>query len=203
MEASFTQRHPFIKDVFSIFLFIICVLIGTLLINTFVFRSFNVVGPSMESTFYTGDRLIVNRLPVTWAQIQGKEYVPKRGDIIVFKNPQFVPGTSDEYIVKRVIAFPGERVTVKNGKMTVYTDSRPDGFNPDDAQKDDPTSHPGSPTSGDVDTTVSDGTLFVAGDHREGDYSYDSRSGLGLIPYYDVVGPVGARIYPFTQIRTY
>lgn len=198
MEATFLERHPYLKDSLGIVLFIVCVLIGTLLINSFVFRSFNVLGPSMESTLYTGDRLIVNRLPVTWAQLQNKDYIPERGQVIVFKNPQYNPGTGDEYIVKRVIAFPGERVTVKNGILTVYNNSNPSGFHPDEK-----TQGPGSPTSGDVDTTVTDGTLFVSGDHREGSYSYDSRNGLGLIPFYDVVGPVSTRIYPFNKIRTF
>jgi len=153
----------------------------------------------MEKTLYTGDRLIVNRLPVTWAQLQNKEYVPERGQIIVFKNPKFTIGDPDEYIVKRVIAFPGERVVLKDGHYTVYNAQYPQGFNPDDANH----GEPGSPTSGSVDVTVPDGTLFVSGDHRQGSYSYDSRNGLGYIPFYDVVGPVSTRIYPFTAIRTF
>lgn len=197
------QRHPLFKDALNVLIFVVCVLIGTLLINTYIFRSFNVVGPSMETTLYTGDRLIINRIPVTLAELQNKPYVPNRGQIIVFKNPQYNADTGDEFIVKRVIAFPGERVVVKNGILTVYNHDNPNGFQPDLAQAHDATSHPGSPTSGDVDTTVTDGTLFVAGDHRQGDYSYDSRSGLGLIPYYDIVGPVGMRIYPFNKIRLF
>jgi signal peptidase I len=169
------------------------------LINAFIFRSFNVVGPSMQPTMYTGDRLIVNRLPVTWAQLQNKPYIPERGQVIVFKNPHYNIGTGDEYIVKRVIAFPGERVTVADGILTVYNSAHPNGFHPDD----DNHGEPGSPTSGNVDTTVTDGTLFVAGDHRQGDFSFDSRSGLGLIPFYDVVGPVKLRIYPFTAVRVF
>jgi signal peptidase I len=199
MEATFFERHPFFKDALNILIFIICVLVGTLLINTFVFRSFNVLGPSMETTMYTGDRLIVNRLPVTWSQLQNKTYIPERGQIIVFKNPLYNVGTGDEYIVKRVIAFPGERVTVKDGVLTVYNKEHPSGFHPDDKNH----GEPGSPTSGEVDTTVSDDSLFVAGDHRQGNYSMDSRSGLGLIPYYDVIGPVGFRIYPFNKIRSF
>lgn len=191
------QRHPFLKDALNIAIFIVCVLVGTLLINTFVFRSFNVVGPSMEKTLYTGDRLIINRLPVTWAQLQNKQYVPERGQVIVFKNPMYNANTGDEYVVKRVIAFEGERVTVKDGKITVFNTEHPNGFNPDDQNH----GEPGSPTTGDVDTTVAQGTLFVSGDHREGDYSYDSRNGLGLIPLYDVVGPVGIRIYPIPAMR--
>lgn len=199
MEATFFQRHPVLKDAFNIAIFITCVLIGTLLINTFVFRSFNVLGPSMEKTLFTGDRLIVNRLPVTWSQLQNKQYIPERGNVIVFKNPMYNTNLGDEYIVKRVIAFPGERVTVKDGILTVYNTQHPDGFHPDDNNK----GEPGSPTSGEVNTTVTEGTLFVSGDHRQDDYSYDSRNGLGLIPFYDVVGPVGFRIYPLNTIRSF
>jgi signal peptidase I len=199
MEANFLQRHPLVKDALSIIAFIICVIIGTLLINTYVFRSFSVLGPSMEKTLYTGDRLIVNRLPVTWSQLQNKQYIPERGQVIVFKNPNFSLGSVDEFVVKRVIAFPGERVTVKNGVVAVYNAEHPSGFNPDDANH----GEPGSPTSGDVDTVVAKDTLFVMGDHRQGQFSCDSRECMGTIPYYDVVGPVSLRIFPFNAIRNF
>jgi len=197
MEATFLERHPFIKDALNISVFILCVLVGTLLINTFVFRSFSVIGPSMEKTLYTNDRLIVNRLPVTSAQLQNKAYIPERGQIIVFKNPRFSAGMTDEYIVKRVIAFAGERVVLSNGQYTVYNSESPTGFNPDD----DNNGEPGSPTSGEVDVIVPVGELFVSGDHREGSFSLDSRNGLGTVPLYDVIGPVGLRIYPFDKLR--
>lgn len=199
-QQGFGFRHPWLKDFGGLLFFVIAVLVGTVLINTFVFRSFNVEGPSMEKTLYTGDRLIVDRLPVTIAEIQNKQYVPNRGQIIVFKNPQYTAGNPDEYIVKRVIAFPGERVVLKDGHYTVYNSAHPNGFNPDTTDKN---GTPGSPTSGNVDVVVPTGTLFVSGDHRQGNYSYDSRNGLGYIPFYDVVGPVAMRIFPFTAIRTF
>jgi len=199
MQSAYLNRHPLFKDALNIAIFIVCVLVGTLLINTFVFRSFSVVGPSMEKTMYTGDRLIVNRLPVTWAQLQNKSYLPDRGQIIVFKNPRYNSGVGDEYIVKRVIAFAGERVVLKDGYYTVYNDEFPNGFNPDDTTK----GEPGNPTSGSVDKIVPSGELFVSGDHRQDTYSYDSRNGLGTIPVYDVVGPVGIRIFPFNKIRSF
>lgn len=200
MEASFFTRHPFLKDALGILIFIICVIIGTILINTFIFRSYHVVGPSMETTMYTGDRLIVDRLPVTWAQLQNKAYVPDRGEIIVFKNPHFSRGIEDEYIVKRVIGLPGDRVTIEDGHYIVYNDEHPDGFNPDDSNN----GEPGSPTSGTADVIVPEGEIFVSGDHRQGNFSYDSRNGsngMGTIPLYDIVGPVSWRIFPFNKIR--
>lgn len=197
MEASFFTRHPFLKDVINIVIFVICVVLGTITINAFVFRSFNVVGPSMQPTLHTGERLIVNRLPVTWSQLQNKSYIPERGQVIVFKNPHYSRGIEDEYIVKRVIGLPGERVTLVNGTLTVFNDESPNGFNPDTLYEDEPA----SPASGEVNTTVPDGEIFVVGDNRVGNYSYDSRSGLGTVPLYDIVGPVSLRIYPFNTVR--
>lgn len=200
MHASFLQRHQGLKDALGILLFVIGVLVGTLFINTFIFRSFNVEGPSMETTLFTGDRLIINRIPVTLAQLQNKQYVPERGQIIVFKNPQYDDiRNQEEYIVKRVIAFPGERVVLKDGHYTVYNSEHPDGFNPDDYNH----GEPGTPTSGSTDVKVPAGTLFVSGDHRQGSCSLDSRNGLGMIPLYDVVGPVSLRIFPFDKIKTF
>jgi signal peptidase I len=202
MEASYFTRHPVLKDVLGIIVFIVAVFIGTTLINAFVFRSYHVVGPSMETTLYTNDRLIVDRTPVTWAHLQGKTYVPDRGAIIVFKNPHYSRGIEDEYVVKRVIGLPGERVTIKDGSYVVYNDEHPEGFNPDEFNK----GEPGSPTSGTADVVVPDGQIFVSGDHRQGNFSYDSRNGsqgMGTIPLYDVQGPVSWRIFPFNKIRSF
>lgn len=200
MEASFFTRHPFLKDALGILIFLACVGIGTIFINAFIFRSFNVVGPSMETTMYTGDRLIVDRLPVTWAQLQNKTYLPERGQIIVFKNPHYSRGLEDEYVVKRVIGLPGDRVTIKDGKYLVFNAANPDGFNPDD----DNNGEPGAVTSGTADTVVPEGEVFVSGDHRIGTFSYDSRNGeagMGTIPSYDIVGPVSFRVFPFNKMR--
>ena len=199
MDATFMDRHPRLSDGLSLVIFVIGVAIGTVLLNAFVFQTFNVEGASMETTMYTGDRLIVNRLPVTMSKLQNKNYTPKRGQIIVFKNPNYNASLGkDEYIVKRVIAFAGERVTVKNGTTTVYNKENPNGFNPDSTVN---KNEPGQPTSGDVDAVVPKGTIFVMGDHRQGNYSCDSRNCMGSIPLYDIVGPVGLRIFPFTKIR--
>lgn len=198
MQTRFLDRHQGFKDALGVVFFITCVVIGTLFINTFIFRSFNVEGRSMEDTMHNGDRLIVNRMPVTWSQVQNKAYLPERGQVIVFKNPAFDEVKQrEEYIVKRVIAFAGERVVLQNGHYTVYNNEHPQGFNPDDANH----GEPRTPTSGQGDWTVPDGTLFVSGDHRDGNNSLDSRNGLGFIPLFDVVGPVSLRIFPFNQIR--
>lgn len=202
MEASYMDRHPRVRDALQFGVFVVCVVVGTVLINTFIFRSFNVSGHSMEKTLQDGDRLIVNRIPVTIAQLQNQPYVPQRGQIIVFKNPRYIEGNIDAYLVKRVIALAGERVVVKNGAVTVFNDDYPNGHIYDaDFQKNGV--GPLSPSSGERDTIVPEDTIFVAGDNRIGGNSYDSRVGLGEIPLFDVVGPVSLRIYPFNKISTY
>lgn len=183
-----------LKDVLSITAFIVAVIVGAWLINALIFRSFSVSGPSMENTLHTGDRLIVNRLPMAWAALQHKEFMPSRGHVIVFKNPMFQTMRQDEYIVKRVIGFAGERVVVHDGVVTIYNKEHPEGFKPYDS-----IDIPNDFVSGEVDKTVPEGDIFVIGDHRNGDYSLDSRNGLGTIPLNDIVGPVSFRIFPFDK----
>lgn len=210
-KSAFMRRHPVLKDILSLVIFVICVTLGTMMLNAFVFRSYNVVGVSMENTLHGDDRIIVNRLVVSVEHFKGREYVPKRGQIIVFANGEasghltcgVTNGMQDQYIIKRVIAFPGERVTVKNGILTVYNDEHPDGFSPDEEVQRTDADGPKKHTSGEVSTVVPEGELFVSGDNREGSHSYDSRNGLGTVPFCRIVGPAVARIYPFNKLRLF
>lgn len=223
MEPTFFQKHPLFKDLLSLASFILAIVLGTLFLNTFIYRSYNVVGSSMENTLHENDRVIVNRAAVSWAHFTGQEYVPERGQIIVFlnedeekvaeykqqgvKNPMTcdVPSNvSDQYIIKRVIAFPGERVVVKDGEMKIYPDKdSTEGIVYDADWRKSENDGPKEYTSGEVDMVVPEGELFVSGDNREGSHSWDSRNGLGTIPYCRIVGPVTIRLFPIDKIRTF
>ena len=223
MEPTFFQKHPLAKDLLSLGGFILAIVLGTLFLNTFIYRSYNVVGGSMENTLHGDDRVIVNRAAVSWSHFMGQEYVPERGQIIVFLNEDEekvaeykaagvehpmtcnVPSNmNDQYIIKRVIAFPGERVVVKNGEMKIYpgADST-EGIVYDSEWRKSETDGPKEHTSGEVDMVVPEGELFVSGDNREGSNSWDSRNGLGTIPYCRIVGPVIMRLFPLDKIRTF
>ena len=80
------NRSNKLRDISNLMVFVAAVVVGTLLVNAFVFRSYSVVGISMEDTLDNGERIIVNRLPHTWSQIKNTDYMPKRGQVIVFQN---------------------------------------------------------------------------------------------------------------------
>lgn len=200
MNSKLFNRFPVLKDILNLIFFIALVIVGTAVINNFLFRTYAVQGPSMENTLHTSDRLIVNRIPVTFAKLQNKDYIPSRCQIIIFKNPKYDIMQKDEFIVKRVIGFSGEKIDLKNGKFTVFNSTNPDGFNPDDCSSSEPKDY----TSGTVDNfVVPNGELFVSGDNREKNFSYDSRNGLGTVPLDNIIGPVAMRIFPFDKIRAF
>ena len=163
-----------------------------------VFQSYEVFGLSMETTLQDGDRLIVQKLSKNWANLRGKDYVPQRNEIIIFDKPASVgSGTSEvTHLIKRVIGLPGERVVVKDGKMTVFNHDSPDGFEPDSNQE---WSKDILQTPGNVDITVGAREIFVVGDNRTN--SLDSRS-FGAVSIDTLTGVAKLRFVPVDSFET-
>jgi signal peptidase I len=164
-------------------------------LNTFVIQSYQVDGQSMEKTLQNDDRLIVNKVPRTVARLTHHQYVPRRGQIIIF-NQAGLPGfIGEKQLIKRVIGLPGERVVVKDGHITIYNAQHPGGFNPDtvgiyhiDATQ----------TVGNVDVRLQKDELFVCGDNRPN--SEDSRY-FGPIKTDQVVARLVMRIMPLNKAK--
>lgn len=195
------ERSESMRGFLSTIGVIIAAILFAMLLTGFVFQSYQVDGPSMESTLQNKDRLIIWKVDRTIARISGNNYIPNRGDIIVFVERGFAsPDGSTKQLIKRVIGLPGDRVVVKDGFVTVYNDEYPDGFNPDKTL----------PYGNDVDLSINPndeadeeigpGQLWVMGDNRSN--SLDSRA-FGPIEAHNIVGKLVLRIFPLDNAKAF
>lgn len=79
----------------------------------FSVQPFRVNGPSMQPNLHTNNLVLVNLLAYDFGS-------PQRGDIIVFHPP--IPTDPGEYYVKRIIAIPGDTITLT--ATAVYVDGQ-------------------------------------------------------------------------------
>ena len=188
-----------LKSVLSTLAILIAAPLTALFLTTFVFQSYEVDGPSMESTLQNRDRLIVWKLPRTMERITHNKWIPERGEVVIFVKRGLYGDTGDEkQIIKRVVGLPGDRVVVRDGVITIYNDENPDGFNPDTGKEF--TSKIIGPTNGSVDIVVPEGEVFVNGDNRPN--SLDSRA-FGTVPANDLVGELAFRILPVSGFKSF
>lgn len=175
-------------------------LVVALLMIGFVFRSYQVDGPSMQQTLQNHDKLIIWKVPRTWARLTHNAYIPNRGDVIVFTESGLGQyGQEDsKQLIKRVVGLPGDRVVVQGGTLTIYNDKNPNGFRPDDTLGYKYANFPA--TSGDIDITLKSGQLFACGDNRPD--SLDSRA-FGPINANQVIGKLVIRVFPTNQIELF
>lgn len=186
------------KSILTTILILIAAPITAILITSFVFQSYEVFGPSMKNTLHEGDRLIVVKAPHTWARLRGNNFIPKRGDIVVFvKRDLFVTNDSNnKQLIKRVIALPGERVVAKDGIVTVFNSQHPGGYQPDTEGEWKDTIQKSNIEG---EWTVASDEVYVCGDNRNN--SLDSRT-FGPIKQSDIVGVAAFRFLPTDQARS-
>jgi signal peptidase I len=87
------------------------------LVHAFALGTFRVDGDSMQEALAPGDLLVVSKLAVTGAKIRAlfgsaDPYVPRRGDVVVFRLPQ----KPSLILVKRVIGVPGDHVRLDDAQ---------------------------------------------------------------------------------------
>lgn len=196
-----SPKHEGLRSILSTLAILIAAPIIAIFLTTFVFQSYEVDGPSMETTLENHDRLIVLKIPKTMSKLLQKDYLPSRNEIIIFKTSSVQDGAlddgSEKQLVKRVIGLPGDRVVVKNGDITIYNTEHPEGFDPDAGQDH---GEAVSVTPGDVDLIIGEGEVFVCGDNRVN--SLDSRT-IGTIPSEDIIGKLVLRIYPLDTVKKF
>lgn len=186
----------------TIFILLLAPFIAVLL-TAFVFQSYQVDGPSMETTLSNNDRLIVWKLPRTWARITGHDYVPKRGDVVIFNESNLGAaggGSSSKQLIKRVIGLPGDRVTIQNGKYVVYNNQHPEGFQPDTQASYGKAIGDTEPETSKTSWDVGKDAIFVSGDNRPD--SLDSRY-FDTVPLKDVVGKLSVRVLPISDVKRF
>ncbi len=144
------------------------------LIRNFLAQPFLVSGASMEPTFYNHNYLIIDEVTYHFR-------APQRGEPIVFR----YPNDPSVYFIKRIIGLPGDRVVVRDGKVTVY----------DISGKAIPVT---GETNGYTDVKLGADQYFVLGDNRYN--SFDSRN-WGPVPKKDIIGLVRLRIFPISEFE--
>lgn len=201
-DIAHTRNSGDIKNtIVSILILLLAPLIA-LMLTLFVFQSYQVDGPSMETTLQNNDRLIVWKLPRTWSRITRHQYVPNRGDIIIFSEPglgNYEEKDGSKQLVKRVIGLPGDTVVIEGGVITIYNKDNPNGFQPDATLPYGANNHI-PVTDGEGTYTLEANQLFVNGDNRPN--SLDSRA-FGPISTDQVVGKLVARILPLSKAEIF
>ena len=87
---------------------IVIALVLAMIVRTFVVAAFKIPTGSMKPTLLEGDKIFVSKFIY-------KFKAPERGDVVVFKYPE---DPKKDY-VKRLIAFGGETVEIKEGHVYV------------------------------------------------------------------------------------
>lgn len=160
-----------VKETWSYILIIIIVL----LVKIFVISPIMVHGTSMINTLHDKDIMLLNKLQYSFNKI-------KRFDIVVIS-------TKEEYLIKRVIGLPGEKIEYKNNKLYVngnyikekFSHKKTEDFSIEQLES----------------KTVPNDYYLVLGDNRTN--SVDSRI-IGFISKDKILGKTNLTIFPFSRI---
>ena len=176
-EELHKKDEPYRRAANSDFIIYLLTLMAVaIFIRTFIFEPVQCIGISMYPTLVGGEGMFTEKLTYTVS-------APQRDDIIICRYPYHT-----EKCVKRVIAVPGDRISISDGAIYLNGEKLDesaywDGYIEDSEMPE---------------VTVPERSLFVVGDNRN--HSGDSRH-VGFIPYCQVKGKVRAVITPFSQAR--
>ena len=155
-------------------------------VRGFVLQQFYISGPSMESTMFQNNRVLVNKLSYRLHDIH-------RGDVVVFDRVT-TDGVEVQHddLIKRVIGVGGDTVSISNCVVSVNGSEVDEPYlNDYDLAQSNLEDRCRVPEM--VSTIVEPGHLFVMGDNRP--QSFDSRM-FGTIEEDLVVGRAFVIIWP-------
>ena len=155
-----------LKEVLSYVIVIILVL----LVKQFIITPIKVNGTSMNDTLLNKDIMILDKISYRFTDI-------KRFDIVVIKKDK-------EYLIKRVIGLPGEKIEYKDNKL--YVDGKVVDENFKHKETEDFL----------LEETIPEDYYFVVGDNRPD--SLDSRV-IGLIKEEEILGKTSLTLFPFNR----
>lgn len=167
-----------IKEIIPYIILIIIVI----LIKSYIISPIRVNGSSMYSTLHDKDIMILNKIIYHFKEIE-------RFDIVVVDVPKSETIAKNEYIIKRIIGLPGDKIEYRNNILYVngkkikenFSHKKTTDFNIKDL---------GS-------LTVPKDHYFILGDNRTN--SVDSRM-LGFIQKKNIIGRAQYTILPFSRI---
>lgn len=177
-----------------------------ILIQAFLIKPYKIPSGSMEPTLDIGQRVLVNRFIYHFKD-------PKPGDVVVFHPPagasngatncgaahprsqpcpEPVSEKAGDTFIKRIVAGPGDTISVKNGLPVVNGETvQPDGYSIV------PCGVGGQGCNMPKEITVPDGHFFMMGDNRG--QSDDSRF-WGPLPEEWLIGKAFATYWPPNRI---
>lgn len=143
------------------------------IIRNFLAQPFLVSGASMEPNFSNGNYLIIDEVTYRFRE-------PERGEVIVFRYPK----DRSVYFIKRIIGLPGDKVSIKNGRVIVTHDGKQVLAEAD--------------TAGSVEAVLGKEQYLVLGDNRYN--SFDSRN-WGPVEKKDIIGIARLRVFPINDFE--
>jgi signal peptidase I len=170
---------------------LVVALVIAITVRSLLLQQFYISGPSMESTMFQDNRVLVNKLSYRLHDIH-------RGDVVVFDRVT-VDGEVVQHddLIKRVIGLSGETISIKNCQVFINGKLLPEPYLNDydlaQTSLDDRCRVPVM-----EETLIPKDHLFVMGDNRP--QSFDSRM-FGSIEQNLVVGRAFVIIWPFGEAK--
>jgi len=185
------DESPSASKILRDWIFVIVVALGAaMLVRVFVLQQFYISGPSMETSLFQDDRVLVNKLSCRVHEVN-------RDDVIGFARVTTSGGVVEhDDLIKRVIAVGGDNIQIKKCEVIINGVQIDEPYLGAEVEGEDPNSR--CRVADMPSLTVPVDQLFVMGDNRA--ESFDSRS-FGPIPKKLVIGRAFAVVWPLGSLR--